>query len=83
MEKIDSEFVSAFAVVIITILAIAVYIVSGAGLGFYGLFVVAACVMLYTWHRISRATVPQPAMAQKPVAKKRTASRAARRRRSR
>ena len=53
MQKFTTEMMLSVAVIILRVLAIVVFIVSGAGFAFYGLFVIAVVVMAYTWYRIS------------------------------
>jgi hypothetical protein len=53
-----TEVALSLAVIIVSVLAIAVFISSGAGIAFYGLFLVAAAIMVYAWYRISKAPAP-------------------------
>ncbi len=85
MQEITTEMALSIAVIVLTIIAIAVFIISGAGLLFYALFVAVVIVMFYTWQRISAheptATVARPAQAQHE--KRRAASKPRQRRRKR
>lgn len=53
MTEITTEVLLSVVIIVLTVLAIIVFIVSGAGTIFYGIFVLAVIVMFYTWHRIS------------------------------
>ena len=72
-------FLSVF-IIVLTILAIVVYIFfyASAAWLFYAIFIVAVIVMLYTWNRMSRT----PAPTQMP-AKRATRQGSRKRRRSR
>lgn len=63
------------AIVILTILAIIVYIYSGPNIGFYGIFVLALVIMLYTWRRISQAPEEKAPKARAPVSRQRAGRR--------
>ncbi len=54
MAKITTEVWLSALIVVLTVLAIIVFIVNGAGIIFYGIFVVAAVVSFYTWDRIRK-----------------------------
>ncbi len=57
------DILLSLAVIVLSVLAIVVYIISGAGAVFYALFIVTAVVMLYTWYQIGRMQHPTPTRA--------------------
>lgn len=83
MQKFTTEMMLSVAVIILTVLAIVVFIVNGSGAAFYGLFVVAVVVMVYTWYRISNAPSfnAEPEAEEEKAPKKTSHARRRRRRR--
>jgi ABC-type transport system involved in Fe-S cluster assembly fused permease/ATPase subunit len=71
MQELNTEMMLSIAVIVLTIIAIAVFIVYGAGIPFYALFVIVVVVMFYTWQKISaEPTAKKTAMpAAKPKAR--------------
>jgi hypothetical protein len=69
MQNFTIEMILSVAVIVLTVLAIAVFIINGSGAAFYGLFVITVLVMVYTWYRISGTsffnTARTPAAAPK------------------
>jgi hypothetical protein len=53
MENFTIEMYLSMIVIILTVLAIVVFIIYGSGAVFYGIFVITVLVMVYTWYRIS------------------------------
>ena len=66
MEGENTEVMFPLAVLILCVLAIVVYIISGAGIAFYGLFVLAVFVMIITWAKLSGRTLPTAMVPSKP-----------------
>ncbi len=54
MTNITTEVVLSVAIIVLTVFAIAVFIISGSGALFYGLFVITALLMFYMWYKLSR-----------------------------
>ncbi|MCW6159802.1 MAG: hypothetical protein LVQ95_01790 [Candidatus Micrarchaeales archaeon] len=52
------EVILSLTIIILAILAIVVYLYSGANAAFYGIFVVALVIMFYTWRRTSMSPLP-------------------------
>lgn len=71
--NLNNEVFLSLAIIVLCTLAIIVYIVSGAGIGFYALFFVALVVVFFTWYKVSRTPAPSAASAApaKKAAKKR------------
>ena len=80
MAEMNMDIALSLAIIILTVLAIIVYIVSGAGIAFYAIFIVAVIVMFLTWNRISKAPLPAAGQARRGQARK-AARKVARRRR--
>jgi hypothetical protein len=88
---VTTEVLLSVAIIILTILAIAVFIIYGSGALFYGLFAVTVLIMLFTWYKLSyasggtapRAQTSEPAMktAVRVRSRARAGSRPKRRRR--
>ncbi len=53
MQEFTTEMSLSVAVIVLTVLAIVVFIIYGSGAAFYGLFMITVLVMVYTWYRIS------------------------------
>lgn len=64
-EQNITEILLSAVIIILAVMAIGIFLVSGATVWFYGLFVMTAGVMLYTWYRLSRVS---PSNAATPVA---------------
>lgn len=72
MENFTAEMYLSMAVIVLTILAIAVFIIYGSGTAFYGLFLVTVLVMVYTWYRISGTSFFEAERAPAGKAQKQT-----------
>ncbi len=68
------EVILSLTIIILAILAIVVYLYSGANVAFYGIFIVALVIMFYTWRRTSQSPLPAahaPAMRRRRSATRR------------
>lgn len=73
------EIMLSLTIIILAILAIAVYFYFGPNAAFYGLFIVAIVVMFYTWRRVSQTPAAAP-VSRKSTPRKRGARRRTKRR---
>jgi hypothetical protein len=70
MTQITTEMLLSMGIIALTILAIIVFIVYGAGSAFYGIFVIAVLLMFYTWYRISGLQAQTPMIAKVSYSRK-------------